>query len=125
MIELNKSKFQSILPRLEKIDFNYLFAKTVLEDNIDGKVFVDNEIAPSSIYVLHSYGMSLLFGDHQNESFNSSLHNYFLNSTNQRDQVEWMQVFPNFWHSKLDELLGKQLIRKKKQEEFIDENINA
>ncbi len=125
MIELNKNKYQSVLPYLKQIDFNYMFAKTVLNDEINGKVYVDNEETPTSFYILHSYGMSLLFGNEKNERFNSSLQKYLLNTENNRKQVEWLQVFPYAWNSKLEELLGENIIRKNEQGDVIDESNNT
>jgi len=121
MIELSKNKYPIVLKHLQQVNFNYLFAKSVIKDKIDGKVFVDNEKIPTSFYVLHSYGMSLLFGNEKNESFNSSLKNYLLNINNKRKKIEWLQVFPNIWHYQLEKILGNDLIRKEMQDQFISE----
>ena len=125
MIALNKNKYQLVLPHLEQVDFNCLFAKTVIKGEVDGKIYVDNERSPSSFYVLHSYGMSLLFGTEKNKVFNSSLQNYLLNIEKKRKQTEWLQVFPDAWHTKLEELLGNQLLRKTNENEFIDESTDV
>jgi hypothetical protein len=122
MIELTKNKYQEILPFIKQVDFNHMFAKSVLDDAIDGNVYVDSRENPSSFYILHSYGMALLFGNEKNPEFNSWLRYYLLNVGKKRSQVEWLQVFPDAWSDKLSELLGENLLRKKETQEIIDES---
>ncbi len=124
MIELSKNEYQKVLPFIKQVDFNYMFAKSVLEDDINGNVYVDCKENPSSFYIVHSYGMSLLFGNEKNTEFTSWLRGYLLNVEKNRVQVEWMQVFPDAWNDELDKLLGEKLARKKETQEIIDENIN-
>ena len=53
MIELNKSKYPEVLPFLTQVEFNYLFAESVLKNLVNGRVYVDCEESPTSFYVLH------------------------------------------------------------------------
>ena len=121
MIELAKNKYLLLIPFVKQVSFNHLFAESVLKDVVNGKVYVDCDVNPSSFYILHSYGMSLLFGNENNPAFNSWLQNYLLNKNGKRTKEEWLQVFPGAWHNRLGELLGDGLKRKRKTQEIIDE----
>lgn len=110
MILIDKRSYELLLPSLLKVEINHLFARAVLDQKMDGEVYVDDPTCPSTFFVKHAYGMSLLWGDTENESFNSALKSYLLNESGQRGGVEWMQVFPNDWNKKLIELLGAKLI---------------
>ncbi len=123
MNELSKNEYQKILPFIRQVDFNHMFAKTVLENGVDGNVYVDNRENPTSFYILHSYGMSLLFGNEKNPEFNLWLQDYLLNVKKKRSQVEWLQVYPDVWKGKLDQLLGENLAKKKEIQEIIDESV--
>ncbi len=110
MIELPKEKYYLLKEPLKKIEFNTLFARFIVEGIITGRVFVNNCENPTVYYVLHPYGMSLLYGDSKDENFNTQLVKYILNSDGVRQSTEWMQVYPLSWAAKLKELLGKNLI---------------
>jgi hypothetical protein len=49
---LDKARYKDIIPIIQSADINTLFALSVLEGKIDGRVFVDTIDLPSSI-VLH------------------------------------------------------------------------
>ena len=122
MIRLKQDKYENMLPALEKVDFNCLFAKSVAKGQAQGVIYVDKTDSPSNFYVLHSYGMSLLYGDGKNENFNSWLRNYLLNVKGDRTQIEWLQVFPNAWNAKLGFLLNGNLRIKEGVSEIISDN---
>ncbi|WP_374403994.1 GNAT family N-acetyltransferase [Niveibacterium sp.] len=65
MEALRPSLFAALLPMLRQVPINHLFARSVLERKVDGRVWVhrDPSGAPALIWVAHPYGMSLLFGD--------------------------------------------------------------
>ena len=56
---------------VNQVLFNNLFARSVIEHKVTGKDVVDNPGDPKTFYVVHPYGMSLLFGDSENAEFNS------------------------------------------------------
>jgi len=112
MILLNYSDYNKVIPSIQNVKINTYFAASVLAGNIKGKVFVDNIKTPSSFYIKHPYGMSLLFGNSKNEEFNKELYKNFLNLDNSRNKFEWLQVYPSIWYSKIDNLLGAALIKK-------------
>lgn len=89
---------------LKKVSINNLFARSVIERKVTGKVFVDNTDHPKTYYVIHPYGMTLLFGDSTNEVFNKSFRDYSLNISHSRNKYEWMQAFPESWDNVLLEL---------------------
>lgn len=114
---LNKDKYYKAASPLKEVSFNHLFARAVVEQKIDGLVYTDNSDFPSSFYIIHPYGMSLLFGNFNNEVFNKQLTEYLLNKDGLRNRIEWMQVYPEDWNAQLITLLGDQLLTKKQKDE--------
>lgn len=108
MILLPKEHYHRLSSFIEQIPFNSLFAKAVIDRTVSGQVYVDNIERPSSYYIIHRYGMSLLGGNHTNEEFNRRFLDYALNKNKTRSIVEWMQVFPKAWNDVLN-LTGLEL----------------
>ena len=114
---LNKEQYYKAAEALKEVWFNHLFACAVVEQKIDGLIYTDNSDFPSSFYILHPYGMSLLIGNCKNEDFNIQLTEYLLNKDGLRNRAEWMQVYPEMWNAQLSTLLGNQLLTKKQKNE--------
>lgn len=112
---LNKDQYYKVVKPLEDVVFNHLFALAVMEQKVDGLIYTDNLVAPESFYVVHPYGMSLLFGNSKNEEFNAQLINYLINKSKIRNRIEWMQVYPEDWNARLLTSLGDQLLTKTKR----------
>jgi hypothetical protein len=106
----NKDYHKLILP-LNEVKINNLFARYVVECHMPGKVYADNDHNPETYYVVHPYGMSLLFGESSDLEFNNQFKEYALNLNGARDKFEWMQAFPNEWDPVLNELFKDQLIK--------------
>ncbi len=111
---VNENQYEKILEQLKNIPFNTFFARAVLDLKACGKIFVDNINEPKSIYIAHDYGMSLLFGDTDNIEFNLDLKEYLLNEFKNRISYEFLQVYPEKWSNKLEELLKDNLIKYSK-----------
>jgi GNAT superfamily N-acetyltransferase len=105
MILLKTENYYKLEQPLKLVKINHLFARAVIENKMDGEVYVDDSEQPSSFYVKHHYGMSLLFGKSDNEYFNQRLTSYLLNEESKRQAGEWLQAFPPEWNNKLEELL--------------------
>jgi len=84
---------EKLKSKLLEIPFNTYFARSVLEGHVEGDVLFDNENDPSAAYVQHKYGMSLLWGDCNNEEFNIRLKRFLDN----RQESTWAQVYPVNW----------------------------
>ena len=110
MISLQKEQYSKLLEPIKSITNNNLFARAVAERVVEGEIFVDNVENPKSFYLLHPYGMSLLFGDSKNEAFNLAFKKYALNENRSRKIIEWMQVFPADWDAVLQDLLSDKLV---------------
>ena len=110
MISLQKDQYSKLLEPIKSITNNNLFARAVAERVVEGEIFVDNVENPKSFYLLHPYGMSLLFGDSKNEAFNLAFKKYALNENRSRKIIEWMQVFPADWDAVLQDLLSDNLV---------------
>ncbi len=101
---LKKEKYSKLIEPLKKVTINNLFARAVVEQRVSGKVYVDDCLNPSTYHVVHPYGMSLLFGNHTNHTFNKTFKQYALNSKKLRSSYEWMQAFPEKWDDVLSDL---------------------
>ena len=123
MVALNKEDFNKVIEPLKNVTINNLFARSVIEKHVSGLVYVDNISNPKSFYVIHPYGMSLLFGDHDNMEFNADFHDYALNINQTRNKHEWMQAFPNKWDDVLNDLFKNSLIESSDNLESIENNI--
>lgn len=99
------------LEYLKQIPFNTLFVRYVLEKKVEGRVYVDDPDDPKTYYVVHPYGMSLLFGDYNNPDFNSSFRKYALNANQNRHTHEWMQAYPEEWDKVLPVVFQDELIK--------------
>lgn len=110
MISLQKDQYSKLLEPIKSITNNNLFARAVAERVVEGEIFVDNVENQKSFYLLHPYGMSLLFGDSKNEAFNLAFKKYALNENRSRKIIEWMQVFPADWDAVLQDLLSDNLV---------------
>jgi len=115
MIKLDKSEFSKVFEPLREVGINHLFANAVVEGHVSGTIYVENAENPTSFYVTHPYGMSLLFGNTTNEEFNSWLLNHALNTKKVRDWFEWLQAFPSTWNT----LIETQWTLLKKIQELI------
>ncbi len=97
------------IPRLKDVTINTLFARSVVEQHVDGTVYVDNPSDPRAFYVIHSYGMSLLYGDVSDDFLHSELKDYMLGDNGLRTAGEWLQIFPSELENRIDEILGSRL----------------
>jgi RimJ/RimL family protein N-acetyltransferase len=111
MYLLNPQQYYKLLEPVRDVTFNNLFARWVVEGHLSGKVFADNCDSPETFYVVHPYGMSLLFGKTTNADFNEKFRNYALNINGERNKFEWMQAFPDAWNSVLNQLFDGNLIK--------------
>lgn len=111
MILLNNSEYHKVREPLKGVLANNLFARTIVEQHLDGKIYVDDIEKPNTFYIVHPYGMSLLFGDSNNEDFNSGFLEYAFNVNKIRNKEEWMQAFPNDWNTRLSDLFGDHMIK--------------
>lgn len=111
MIKLEVSDYVKVVAPLESLTINTLFAKAVIYKQISGSVYVDSDKEPKVFYIAHPYGMSLLFGDTENENFNEDLFHYLTNKNKVRNNYEWLQALPNSWNHKIESILGSYLVK--------------
>lgn len=112
MIKLTPGQYEKAWPLLRTVAINTLYVEAVIGQKVDGTVYADSVENPTVFYVAHPYGMSLLFGSTNNESFNRALTAHLLNGSGVRDRYEWLQAYPGQWDEKLKVLLGDRLIPK-------------
>lgn len=111
MKKLEVNDYVKVVAPLDSLTINTLFAKAVIYKQISGSVYVDCDIEPKVFYIAHPYGMSLLFGDTENENFNEDLFQYFTNKNKVRNKYEWLQAFPNSWNQKIESILDSYLVK--------------
>lgn len=120
---LNKADYNKVAGPFKKVIINSLFARAVIEQTVSGKIYVDDLINPKTFYIVHPYGMTLLFGENNNEKFNQAFKNYALNKDNSRDTVEWMQTFPDSWDNVLSGLFKDVLVKSADNTEKVEKGI--
>jgi len=108
---LDPREYHKLSDPIQKVTINNLFARWVIEGHIPGKVYVDNRDHPNTFYVVHPYGMSLLFGECSSAKFNDQFKEYAFNLNGVRDKSEWMQAFPDDWNLVLNALFKDHLIK--------------
>lgn len=106
MILLAENHYESLDSLLDGITINTYFARSVVQRKVKGAIFVNDIENPSTFYIRHPYGMGLLFGNPNDDSFNSWFVEYALNRSGQRHQDEWVQAYPGSWNEALKILLG-------------------
>ncbi|MGG6313778.1 GNAT family N-acetyltransferase [Paenibacillus macerans] len=110
MIRLDKHDYGKAAGPLREVGINTLFAESVVRGEMPGEIFVDDAARPQAFYVVHPYGMSLLFGSAEEENFNRALRDYLLDAGCARTADEWLQVYPEeAWSRQIREMLGARL----------------
>lgn len=123
MILLPEEKYPILREKIKEVNKNNLFARSVIEKHVRGKIYADDIYDPKTFYVIHPYGISLLFGATNNIVFNERLKAYALNTEKSRHCVEWMQTWPGDWDKVLSDLFGDKLIPFSENNNQITEGI--
>ncbi|SKA44163.1 GNAT acetyltransferase [Chitinophaga eiseniae] len=119
MKPLDPTAYPLLAEALKSAPINTLFARAVLEGKVNGKVYTDNPSHPGAYYIVHPYGMSLLWGDSNDGAFHREIRDYAFNAGGQRQSDEWLQAFPASWDPVLD-----QLFSEKPQQVEVDSRLN-
>ncbi|UQZ32290.1 GNAT family N-acetyltransferase [Paenibacillus sp. PK3_47] len=107
MLELESKDYSVALRLLRQVKINTLFAEAVLAGSISGKLYTDSVVNPRAFYVAHPYGMSLLYGNTDNETFIEELRAYIMNTNGARSGAEWLQADPaSGWSGIIDGILA-------------------
>ena len=109
MFLLAKNNYNLAASKLKDVAINHLFARSVIDHHLEGKVYVDDLSTPNSFYVLNPYGMSLLYGNVSHRFLNSQLKGYLLGTSGLRKSDEFLQIFPQELENRIDATLGKDL----------------
>lgn len=111
MIQLPVDRFYLLEEKIKEVQINNLFARSVIEKHVTGNIYVDNIDKPNTVYVVHPYGISLLFGDYKNTKFNDQFRFFALNIDESRNKHEWLQTYPRNWDGVFKELFGNLIIK--------------
>ncbi|MGZ7443088.1 GNAT family N-acetyltransferase [Paenibacillus sp. TH7-28] len=121
MILLDVRDYKKTEEPLREVGFNTLFAESVIHGKTPGQVYADDDVSPSVFYVVHPYGMSLLFGAADKPDFNLWLQQYLLDKAQARSGHEWLQAYPAGWNERIRQMLGSELVaRRAELQEEID-----
>ena len=112
MNEIQPIMFHKLKKLVDNVEFNTLFAESVIENHVTGQVFVDDISDPQAAYISHPYGMTLLVGCHTNKEFNKWLSNYISGKSNRKNSDDWMQVFPYEWNRVIEKEFKNKEIKK-------------
>lgn len=123
MKPLDKENFNKVTVLVRQVTINNLFARSIVEQKVTGRIFVDDTDNPSTAYFIHPYGMTLLTGDAGNQAFNEWFRNYALNTTGTRTTHEWMQAWPDNWDRILPALFADRLIKSADNITYRDKGI--
>ncbi|WP_343746613.1 GNAT family N-acetyltransferase [Chitinophaga sp.] len=104
MKPLDPTAYSALAAALKAAPINTLFAQAVVDGKVNGKVYTNNPADPRAFYIVHPYGMSLLWGDSSHEDFHRQLKDYVANVQGVRRGEEWLQAFPDSWDAVLDNL---------------------
>lgn len=111
MLKIKENNYHKVAHLLEDIPFNTLFARAVTDGDVKGEIYVDSIDEPTTAYIVHPYGMSLLCGNPHNPVFNEKLMYYLQdNAWEYRKQKEWLQVYPSEWNNVFSILLKDKLV---------------
>lgn len=108
MFKLSESDYSKVKPLFNNVPINTYFAQAVIDGMAVGRVFVDDLTQPTVAYVIHSYGMSLLVGNYQNQQFNVLLSNFW--QTTVREHDEYLQCYPAQWDMVVTKLFPQPVI---------------
>lgn len=110
MKTLDRNQYHRIIPLINAIPFNHLFALAVLKGYVEGKVYTDDIVNPQIVWVEHPYGMSLMAGYSENPEVQDWITAKMMNSDKQRQRTEWLQVYPELWNVRLRQLSGIKMM---------------
>lgn len=99
---LDKSEYNKVAKLLTEVAINSLLFRFVAEQKVNGLIYTDDTDEPCTFYIIHPYGMSLLFGETGNHDFNRDFLKSALNLDKVRNKPEWLQAYPGEW----DKVLG-------------------
>ncbi len=111
MILLPGDRFAKLKELIHEVQINNLFARSVIEKHVTGEIFVDDIDNPKTIYVIHPYGMSLLFGNYSNVDFNNQFKSNISSQTVGEITYEWLQTYPEGWDEVMNNLFGDMIIK--------------
>lgn len=109
MILLQPDQYTPAVFGLRAVSINNLYARSVVEEHVDGRVYVDDAANPRAFYIVHPYGMSLLYGEISEAFLQSQLKDHILGRNGLRTGGEFLQVFPTELQKRIDGMLGDHL----------------
>jgi len=107
MARMPPGAFDGLRTKLQCVPFNCLFARSVIEEVVDGTVWCDNEREPTFAHVIHPYGMTLLLALSAN--VNLAALKKHVDGCRRTSAGLWMQIHPQDLAAEIDRLLDADL----------------
>lgn len=111
MFKLKLEEHGKVLPIINTIDYNHIFAEMVVLNQAQGEIFVNCISHPTTCLIIHQYGMAFLCGDTTNKLFNDQLIQYL--SRKNESKPKYLLIHPLTWESVLNNLLKENLMELK------------
>ena len=117
MRELSEYEFPEVLPLYEKANIEFPLIRSVIKKKQAGKVWVDKKNDPSNALVWTKFGFTYLFGDGNDEPFNSEIETLiFEDSSFECKYLLWYNP-PELWCDKMD-LIPDEIARRRVRIQF-------
>src|SRR3990167_186876 len=130
MFQLSPSDYDLVFNHLNEVTITCTFAHSVQQNSAHGVIYVDNLTKPQTIFISHSYGMSLLFGNvpsTENSNY-QEITNWMIKhftDVGVRSSMEWLQAFPpQPWKDYLKNILGEKLLNYSPSESPLPGRVN-
>ena len=107
MIRLSPIDFDGLRVALKSAPFNYLFARSVVNNLADGSVWCDREREPTFAHIIHSYGMTLLLA--LSDDVDLDALKQHIDWCRRAVGGLWMQVHPTSLAPAIDRLLDADM----------------
>lgn len=126
MVELSVEQFTKVLPLIDGIGNRAIYSLSVIEQIQHGRIFVDDEQQPTSVFITSSGGFYCLAGQAHNDQFNYAVI-AFMNEKANHNGFYALGIFSDEWEHALNHFYftdAKKILRsyyRFNEEKFLEE----
>lgn len=102
MKELTVDKYPIVLPLIHPIENKAVYALSVIDQTQQGRIFVNHEVAPTSVFITSNGGFYCLAGNEEDEPFVEDVVQ-FMNEDSNHNGFFALGVFTTAWEKKIDQ----------------------
>ncbi|MFF2879186.1 GNAT family N-acetyltransferase [Gottfriedia sp. NPDC057991] len=111
MIKLNNKEYKNIFPLIISINYTPTFVYSVLQEIVDGDVFVDHIETPKSIFIGTKSGFYCVIGETSNISFNYWLKEFYIDRVEEKELPFILYSSSGSWNQLINDLLNNKLTK--------------